>query len=51
MEIIAFLVTVIVGLLAEATIGVKFNMPGFGVLIGVAIMGTFILWSIRHRHK
>ena len=49
MEIIAFLVTVIIGVLAEATVGTRFNMSGFGVIIAVAIMGAFIIWVVRHK--
>lgn len=48
-EIVAFLVTIIAGVLAEATVGVQFNMPGFGVIIAVAVMGAFILWSVRYK--
>jgi len=43
MEIIAFIVTVVFGVLSEATIGTKFNMPGIGAIVAVAIMGAFII--------
>lgn len=51
MEIIAVLATLILGVLTEATIGVRFNMPGIGSMVAVAIMGAFILWAVRHGKK
>lgn len=48
MEIIAVIITLAVGVLAEATIGISWNMRGIGTLLGVAIMGAFILWTVRH---
>ena len=48
MEIIAAIITLVVGILAEATIGISWNMRGVGTLLGVAIMGAFILWAVRH---
>lgn len=51
MEIIAVLATLILGVLIEATIGVRFNMPGIGSMVAVAIMGAFILWAVRHGKK
>ena len=48
MEIIAAVITLVVGVLAEATIGISWNMRGVGTLLGVAIMGSFILWAVRH---
>lgn len=49
MEIIAFIITLVVGVLAEATIGVKFNMSGIGAIIAVAIMGAFIIHIQRKK--
>ena len=48
MEIVAAIITLAVGVLAEATIGISWNMRGVGTLLGVAIMGAFILWAVRH---
>ena len=48
MEIVAVIITLAVGVLAEATIGITWNMRGVGTLLGVAIMGAFILWAVRH---
>lgn len=48
MEIVAVIITLVVGVLAEATIGVSWNMQGVGTLLGIAIMGAFILWAVRH---
>lgn len=47
--ILAFFVTIIAGVFAEATVGIKFNMPGFGTLLGVAIMGAIIISMIKKR--
>lgn len=41
-------ITLIVDALAEAAIGICWNMCGAKTLLGVAIMGTFILWAVRH---
>ena len=48
MEIIAAVITLVVDVLAEATIDISWNMRGAGTLLGVAIMGAFILWAVRH---
>ena len=48
MEIVAAIITLAVGILAEATIGITWNMRGVETLLGVAIMGAFILWAVRH---
>jgi len=47
-EIIAFLATVIAGLFAEA-VGAGSHISGCGIIVAVATMGAFILWSIRHK--
>ena len=47
-EIIAFLVTVIAGVFADA-VGTGFHMPGSGIIVAVATMGVFILWAVRHK--
>lgn len=49
MEIIAFIVTVVFGVLSEATIGTKFNMPGNGAIVAVAIMGAFIIHMVKKK--
>ena len=48
MEIVAAIITLAVGVLAEATIGISWNMRGVGTLLGVAVMGAFILWAVRN---
>lgn len=48
MEIAAAIITLVVGVLAEATIGISWNMRGVGTLLGVVIMGAFILRAVRH---
>lgn len=47
--IIMFLVTIVAGVFAEATVGIKFNMPGFGTLLAVAIMGAVIIQMIKNK--
>lgn len=49
MEIIALIITLVVGVLAEATIGINFNMPGVGAIIAVAIMGAIIIHIIKSK--
>lgn len=49
MEIIAFIVTVVFGVLSEATIGTKFNMSGIGAIVAVAIMGVFIIHMVKKK--
>ena len=51
MEIIAFIVTVIAGYLAAATLGTSWNWPDAGAVFAVAVMGAFILWAVRHPKK
>ena len=48
MEIIVAIITLVVGLVAEATIGVHWNMPGVGTILATSIMGAVILWAVRH---
>lgn len=48
MEILAFIITVIVGVLVEG-LGVKYNMSGIGTMVAIALMGTIILWNVRHK--
>lgn len=47
--IAAFFVTLIAGVFAEATIGVRFNMPGIGTMLSVALMGAIIISIIRKK--
>ena len=48
MEILAAFIVLIIGALAEVTIGSSWNMPGIGTLLAVCIMGGVILWTVRH---
>lgn len=48
MEILAFIITVIAGIFVEG-LGVKYNMAGIGTMVAVALMGTIILWNVRHK--
>lgn len=47
-ELFAALATLAVGVLFEATIGIKWNMRGMGTLLAVCILGGLILWAVRH---
>lgn len=47
--IAAFFVTLIAGVFAEATVGVRFNMPGIGTVLAVAIMGAIIISMIKKK--
>ena len=42
--IITFLITLIIGVLAEATMGTMFNMPGIGAIVAIAIAGACIVY-------
>ena len=39
---VAFFLSISAGFLGEAL------MPGFGGLLAIAVMGSFILWAIRY---
>lgn len=52
MEILAFLVTIFVGYLADALIGFRWNWPDAGSIFAIATIGSFLLWAVRHpKHK
>lgn len=48
MEIIAFIVTLVVGIYGTAILGQWINLPEGGPVLAICVMGTFILWAIRH---
>lgn len=48
-EIVFFIITVLVSVLAEGTIGVRFNMAGIGSIVGIALVGAVLLYAIRHK--
>ena len=48
MEFIIAMIALVVGIFSEATIGINWNMNGIGTLLAVCIMGTAILWAVRH---
>lgn len=51
MEILAAIVTIIVGVAGSSIFVGWINAPEIGVILSVATMGTFILWEIRHLRK
>jgi hypothetical protein len=48
-EIVLFIITVLVSVFAEATIGVRFNLTGIGCIVGISLVGAVLLYSIRHK--
>lgn len=48
MEVLAFIITVIVGFIVDV-LCIKYNMPNLGAVVAVAIMGAIILWFVRHK--
>ncbi len=52
MEIIAFIVTIVVGFLAEAILfSLNLDWQNGGSVFAIAVMGTFILWTVRHKNS
>lgn len=47
MEVLAFIVTILAGYLGSA-LGWKINWPEAGPIAAIAIIGSIILWQIRH---
>ena len=45
MEFVFFIIVLLVSVLAEGIIGVRFNMAG----IGIALVGAILLFAIRHK--
>ena len=42
--ILAAIVSLVLGVFAEASVGVRWNMTGIGCIVSVAIMGAFIIY-------
>ena len=52
MEIIAFVATIIIGFAAESALGsLNFGWQSGGAVFAIAVMGTFILWAVRHKRS
>ena len=47
MEVVAFIVTVLVGFAADGLF-INWTWPGAGAVFAVATAGAFILWAVRH---
>lgn len=47
MEVLAFVVTILAGYLGSA-FGWKMNWPEAGPIVAIAIIGSIILWQMRH---
>ena len=50
MPIVAFFVTILVGLFADG-IFYSWNWPDASAVFAVATMGAFILWNLRERRR
>ncbi len=51
MEVLIFILTIILSISAEVTVGIRFNLPGIGGIVGIAFIGAVLLYTIRHKHK
>lgn len=51
MEFVFFIIVLLVSVLAEGIIGVRFNMAGIGSIVGIALVGAILLFAIRHKNK
>ena len=51
-EIIAFVATIIIGFAAESALGsLNFDWQSGSAVFAIAVMGTFILWAVRHNRS
>ena len=48
-EFVFFIIVLLVSVLAEGIIGVRFNMAGIGSIVGIALVGAILLFAIRHK--
>ena len=51
MEIIAVIITIIVGYLGSALLGNAMNWPDAGAIVAIAVMGFFILRKLDKNGK
>ena len=51
MEILAFIITIIFGFIAEIICLEFLNYPGLGSIFAAALIGGIILWEIRKHNK
>ena len=49
MEFVFFIIVLLVSVLAEGIIGVRFNMAGIGSIVGIALVGAILLFAIRQK--
>ena len=45
MEFVFFIIVLLVSVLAEGIIGVRFNMAGIGSIVGIALVGAILLFG------
>ena len=48
--VLAFIVTILVAIIAESYLGGSMNWQGAGAVFAIATMGLFIMWFIRINH-
>ena len=49
--IITFVLTLIIGALAEATLGTMFNMPGIGAIVAIAVAGACTVYFTTKKER
>ena len=49
--IITFVLTLIIGALAEATVGTMFNMPGIGAIVAIAVAGACTVYFTTKKER
>lgn len=50
-SILAGAAALVLGVLAEATVGVSWNMHGIGGMVSASLIGAIILWNVRQLKK
>lgn len=51
MEFVFFIIVLLVSVLAEGIIGVRFNMAGIGSIVGIALVGAILLLQSVIKNK
>lgn len=51
LAVTAFIVTVVVGYLADCYLSYSWGWPDMGTVFAIATMGAFLLWQIQRKNK
>lgn len=51
LAVTAFIVTVVVGFIADDFFTLLMNWPNAGAIFATATMGAFLLWQIQRKNK